>query len=1320
MTAATASTLIFVDATVDNYQSLLQGADPTAQVVVLDPGYDGIQQISEVLASDRTLASPQLASPQFASLHIVSHGGPGSLRLGSTQLDSDSLGQYAAQIQQWQASLTENADILLYGCNVASTESGKAFVRQISQLTGAEVAASESLTGNAALGGNWQLEFTTGKVEAAIAFQPETLAAYTGVLNTYNVSTYQQLKDAISASQTTPEDDVINLTGNINLTGDLPVITSNITFVGNSYTVSGSNTYRPFTVNSGTVVFSNVTIANGRAIGTTGASGTSQAGGDGSFGKGGGLLINGGAVSLVNSSFQNNQAIGGQGGSSLSAAGGNGGAGQGGAVYVSAGTLRISTTSFSSNSAVAGSGGTGAANGAQGQGKGGAIFVNTGATVISERTPAFNGNGATSALATDTDNVNLFGVLTVVIPPTITGLNRAQPELTAATNVSYTVTFDQDVTGVDATDFKLQSTGSIAGAGIVSITPVSGSTYTVLVNTGTGQGTLRLDLTDDDTIKNGAGAPLGSTGVGNGDLAGQTYTIDKTPPKVFSITRKSSNPTAAAALTYTVIFDQDVTGVDAADFALVVSATPPGSTITGASITSITPVNSKTFDVVVNSGTGNGDLALNLVDNDSIANTLGVVLGGTGAANGNFAGQSYTINKTPPAVSSIVLAGPSLTKAGTVQYTVTFSQSVTGVDASDFTLAAVGVTGANITAVQAVDPANPSVYTVTVNTGTGDGSLGLNLADNDTIANSLGVVLGGTGSGNGSFTGQAYTLIKSSPVVSSIALVNPSPTASSAVNYTVTFNQDVTGVDSADFALTASGLSGVGITGVTGSGKTYTVAVTTGSGSGSLGLNLVDNDSILNGVSTPLGGTGAGNGNFVGQTYTVNKVPPRVSSISRLDTSPSNAATVNFAVIFNENVIQVDANDFALTTQGVSGARIASITRVNGSFYTVAVNAGSGNGSIGLSLIDNDSILNTLGVALGGTGTNNGNFSGEVYSIDRIAPSVDIVDVAPDPRRDKVDSITLRFSEAVGGFNLADLRLVRGDVNISLAKASLTSADGINWTLGNLRKLTNQKGDYSLTLVAGESNIRDAAGNALTGNASDRWTNLTTVNACIPGINLTGTNGNDTLQGTDDSDTLRGGDGNDTLLGGDCNDFLLGNNGNDRLVGGDGNDNLLGGAGKDTLEGGLDADTLNGGFGADRFLYAGKTQAAALANSLVDAPDRIQDFKFSQDDRFQLNFGGKRNDRPSGLFNAGQVNGGNLTAAVKSAYADKDQASSDSQSLQGNEAVFFDWRGQTYLSINDSSQGFSTSRDLVINVTGIGFKSGDASAGVLTTADYFA
>src|SRR5205807_9698771 len=127
----------------------------------------------------------------------------------------------------------------------------------------------------------------------------------------------------------------------------------------------------------------------------------------------------------------------------------------------------------------------------------------------------------------------------------------------------------------------------------------------------------------------------------------------------------------------------------------------------------------------------------------------------------------YTIDKTPPTVSAINRVSSSPTNAASVQFAVTFSESVTGVDATDFALAASGVSGASITGVSG----SGSSYTVTVNTGTGDGTLGLNLVDDDSIVDVAGNTLGGTGPGNGNFPGQAYTIDKTAPTVSSINLV---------------------------------------------------------------------------------------------------------------------------------------------------------------------------------------------------------------------------------------------------------------------------------------------------------------------------------------------------------------------------------------------------------------------------------------------------------------------------------------------------------------------------------------------------------------------
>ncbi|MBU0622817.1 MAG: DUF11 domain-containing protein [Gammaproteobacteria bacterium] len=109
------------------------------------------------------------------------------------------------------------------------------------------------------------------------------------------------------------------------------------------------------------------------------------------------------------------------------------------------------------------------------------------------------------------------------------------------------------------------------------------------------------------------------------------------------------------------------------------------------------------------------------------------------------------------------------------------------------------------------------------------------------------------------------------PWVASINRVSPNPTvANTSVSWDVLFSGDATGVDAMDFALVMGGAAtGATITGVTGSGRVWTVTANTGTGAtGTLGLNLVDNDSIIIG-GVPLGGAGLNNGDFAGQIYTL-------------------------------------------------------------------------------------------------------------------------------------------------------------------------------------------------------------------------------------------------------------------------------------------------------------------------------------------------------------------------------------------------------------------------------------------------------------------
>ena len=59
--------------------------------------------------------------------------------------------------------LTEDGDILFYGCNTAANAEGQQLLEKIAEASGADVAASTDTTG---ISGNWDLEYTIGNVDA--------------------------------------------------------------------------------------------------------------------------------------------------------------------------------------------------------------------------------------------------------------------------------------------------------------------------------------------------------------------------------------------------------------------------------------------------------------------------------------------------------------------------------------------------------------------------------------------------------------------------------------------------------------------------------------------------------------------------------------------------------------------------------------------------------------------------------------------------------------------------------------------------------------------------------------------------------------------------------------------------------------------------------------------------------------------------------------------------------------------------------------------------------------------------------------------------
>ncbi len=143
--------MIFVDSSVDNYESLIadlltQEEGPQFEIVTLDSHSDGVEQISHAFAG-RT---------DVAAVHVVSHGAAGQVQLGSTILNADNLDGYAGELAGWRAALTDDADLLFYGCDLAGDDAGETLLAALGELTGADVAASDDLTGHESLGGDWE------------------------------------------------------------------------------------------------------------------------------------------------------------------------------------------------------------------------------------------------------------------------------------------------------------------------------------------------------------------------------------------------------------------------------------------------------------------------------------------------------------------------------------------------------------------------------------------------------------------------------------------------------------------------------------------------------------------------------------------------------------------------------------------------------------------------------------------------------------------------------------------------------------------------------------------------------------------------------------------------------------------------------------------------------------------------------------------------------------------------------------------------------------------------------------------------------------
>lgn len=346
-------------------------------------------------------------------------------------------------------------------------------------------------------------------------------------------------------------------------------------------------------------------------------------------------------------------------------------------------------------------------------------------------------------------------------------------------------------------------------------------------------------------------------------------------------------------------------------------------------------------------------------------------------------------------------------------------------------------------------------------------------------------------------------------LAAAITPVSPDPRDTPVDSIEIVFGEPVTGFDVGDLNLELSfdgkgnllSLSAFGAAPVlsTSDHQTFTLSGlasrTATAGPYTLSINPVGADIV--GVS------GAPLARPVVEKWTSTSdvdLSPPIVKITPVSPDPTTVAVDSVEIVFSEPVIGFDLGDLILDQQ-YDGL---------GNLLTGGESLASGNGRTyllsGLAPLTSAEATYVLSLNAATSGITDAAGNGlAINGHERWtrefgpSPTVDIVDVTPDPLHDSaVDSLEIVFSEPVTGFDLGDLVLEReldgkGDL-LSIAafgaSPTLATSDGQSYTLSGLASRTATGGFYTLTLSAEGSGIVGAGGFPLVAGAVEQWGNV--------------------------------------------------------------------------------------------------------------------------------------------------------------------------------------------------------------------------------------
>ena len=233
--AAQAKELVIINSTVADAGEIIDDLDSGVEVLILEKNdVSGIDQINDYLDNH---------DGKYETIRIISHGDEGFFTLNGEVINSKYLEIHKADFEALGEHLTEDGDLMIYGCSLAGNSEGQDLVDMLADVTGADVAASTNDTGNGE-GADWNLEYTSGLVTAdaitvqgyeenldgAIILKDNSEASLRNAINNSYTEIYYELTNTGAGWNVVTITSTINITGNVTISGNLVGLSDKVHF----------------------------------------------------------------------------------------------------------------------------------------------------------------------------------------------------------------------------------------------------------------------------------------------------------------------------------------------------------------------------------------------------------------------------------------------------------------------------------------------------------------------------------------------------------------------------------------------------------------------------------------------------------------------------------------------------------------------------------------------------------------------------------------------------------------------------------------------------------------------------------------------------------------------------------------------------------------------------------------------------------------------------------------------------------------------------------------------------------------------------------